>query len=90
MFAIADGVPVRYFKDDDGRVRSEYLQLTDCVWVEDFEAVYNVLNGREWDAPMELLSGDLVIMARKTFEDRVDAILVERGVVTKKPPRRNS
>jgi|GEM_PF-5850691 len=87
MFAIADGVPVRFIQDETGQVRSEYLRLTDCVWVEDFDAVYNVLNGREWDEPTELLSGDLIIMARKPFEECVAALFKKRGFKPPKPPR---
>ena len=79
MYAIADGLPVRYIREDDGQVLSQYLNLTGGVWVDDFDFVYNVLSGREGDEPTELLKGDLIRMPRRIFEDRVAVILKKRA-----------
>lgn len=40
MYAISGDVPVRYIMDEDRKVRSEYLQLTDSIWGDGFDAVY--------------------------------------------------
>ncbi len=78
MYAIADGLPVRFIEEDD-TIKSEYLNLTDGVWVDDFDYVYNILMGREGDEPTELFKGDLIRMARRTFEDRVVSIMKKRA-----------
>ena len=75
MFAVADGIPIRYFVDDDDKVQAQYLRLGDGIWIDDFDFVYNCLQGRDGDDPAEMLKGELSFMPYALFTEIVAKLM---------------
>jgi len=57
IYAIADGVPIRYIKDPEtGKTLAQYFGHSDMVWVDDFKYVYDILKAHEDDELIDLLN----------------------------------